>query len=208
MSYQDFAGTSSFVCLFVCLFFVYLCNYNCLCFLPLNLPFFPSLFVCMHIKTVVSLLKNTLHGWFVKHAWIWPCRGHHNQSQFHQEFAIFDREQAYPCYVVQYKVSWWWLRLVVWPKNSPCDHLGSNPFPSRALHFRCSLRKRQPAELQSCRSTDGGDTPSRLRSTPAHVRAQVSLLRRSRNFRPLTTLFFDRTFYLSAGTFDLWPFDL
>eukprot|EP00435_Cladocopium_sp_Y103_P056424 s886_g19.t1 len=28
--------------------------------------------------------------------------GHHNQQQIHQEYVIFDREQAYPCYVVQY----------------------------------------------------------------------------------------------------------
>lgn len=30
--------------------------------------------------------------------------GHHNPNQVHQEFVIFDREQAYPSYVVQYKV--------------------------------------------------------------------------------------------------------
>ena len=30
--------------------------------------------------------------------------GHHNQQQMHQEYVIFDREQAYPCYVVQYTV--------------------------------------------------------------------------------------------------------
>ena len=30
--------------------------------------------------------------------------GHHNQEQVHQEYVIFDREQAYPSYVVQYKV--------------------------------------------------------------------------------------------------------
>ena len=30
--------------------------------------------------------------------------GHHNQLQMHQEYVIFDREQAYPCYVVQYTV--------------------------------------------------------------------------------------------------------
>ncbi|CAE7701712.1 Tnks [Symbiodinium sp. CCMP2456] len=28
--------------------------------------------------------------------------GHHNSHQAHQEFVIFDREQAYPCFVVQY----------------------------------------------------------------------------------------------------------
>ena len=28
--------------------------------------------------------------------------GHHNPQQIHQEFVIFDREQAYPCYIVQY----------------------------------------------------------------------------------------------------------
>ena len=33
--------------------------------------------------------------------------GHHNSQQVHQEFVIFDREQAYPCYVVQYTV-WAW----------------------------------------------------------------------------------------------------
>ena len=33
--------------------------------------------------------------------------GHHNSQQIHQEFVIFDREQAYPCYVVQYRV-WAW----------------------------------------------------------------------------------------------------
>eukprot|EP00438_Fugacium_kawagutii_P003641 Skav224211 [mRNA] locus=scaffold939:970380:972047:- [translate_table: standard] len=31
-------------------------------------------------------------------------QGHHNPNQVHQEFVIFDREQAYPCYVVQYTV--------------------------------------------------------------------------------------------------------
>ena len=30
--------------------------------------------------------------------------GHHNQQQIHQEYVIFDKEQAYPCYVVQYTV--------------------------------------------------------------------------------------------------------
>ena len=30
--------------------------------------------------------------------------GHHNQIQVHQEFVIFDREQAYPSFVVQYLV--------------------------------------------------------------------------------------------------------
>ena len=33
-----------------------------------------------------------------------PISGHHNPQQIHQEFVIFDREQAYPCYVVQYTV--------------------------------------------------------------------------------------------------------
>ena len=33
-----------------------------------------------------------------------PVWGHHNSSQLHQEFVLFDREQAYPCYVVQYEV--------------------------------------------------------------------------------------------------------
>ena len=28
--------------------------------------------------------------------------GHHSQNQVHQEYVIFDREQAYPSYVVQY----------------------------------------------------------------------------------------------------------
>ena len=31
-----------------------------------------------------------------------PISGHHNPIQVHQEFVIFDREQAYPAYVVQY----------------------------------------------------------------------------------------------------------
>jgi hypothetical protein len=31
-----------------------------------------------------------------------PLDGHQNQQQVHQEFVIFDRDQAYPCYVVQY----------------------------------------------------------------------------------------------------------
>eukprot|EP00438_Fugacium_kawagutii_P003648 Skav224218 [mRNA] locus=scaffold939:1032560:1035025:- [translate_table: standard] len=31
-------------------------------------------------------------------------KGHHNQNQIHQEFVIFDGEQAYPSYVVQYTV--------------------------------------------------------------------------------------------------------
>ena len=31
-----------------------------------------------------------------------PIQGHHNSIQVHQEFVICDREQAYPCYVVQY----------------------------------------------------------------------------------------------------------
>ena len=30
--------------------------------------------------------------------------GHHNQHQVHQEYVIFDREQAYPAYVVQYEL--------------------------------------------------------------------------------------------------------
>ena len=30
--------------------------------------------------------------------------GHHNIHQVHQEFVIFDKEQAYPCYVVQYEL--------------------------------------------------------------------------------------------------------
>ena len=30
--------------------------------------------------------------------------GHHKKQQIHQEYVIFDREQAYPCYVVQYVV--------------------------------------------------------------------------------------------------------
>ena len=33
-----------------------------------------------------------------------PISGHHNQQQLHQEYVIFDRDQAYPCYVVQYTV--------------------------------------------------------------------------------------------------------
>ncbi|CAK9087332.1 unnamed protein product [Durusdinium trenchii] len=31
-------------------------------------------------------------------------KGHHNTTQLHQEFVISDREQAYPCYVVQYRL--------------------------------------------------------------------------------------------------------
>ncbi|CAE7541688.1 Parp12, partial [Symbiodinium necroappetens] len=31
-----------------------------------------------------------------------PIHGHHNPNQIHQEFVIFDREQAYPAFVVQY----------------------------------------------------------------------------------------------------------
>eukprot|EP00438_Fugacium_kawagutii_P003644 Skav224214 [mRNA] locus=scaffold939:985137:987398:- [translate_table: standard] len=31
-------------------------------------------------------------------------KGHHNSNQIHQEYVIFDREQAYPSYVVQYTV--------------------------------------------------------------------------------------------------------
>ena len=31
-------------------------------------------------------------------------KGHHRHRQIHQEYVIFDREQAYPCYVVQYTV--------------------------------------------------------------------------------------------------------
>ena len=31
-------------------------------------------------------------------------KGHHQLKQIHQEFVIFDREQAYPCYVVQYEL--------------------------------------------------------------------------------------------------------
>ena len=37
--------------------------------------------------------------------------GHHNPQQIHQEYVIFDREQAYPCYVVQYTV--WNILIVV-----------------------------------------------------------------------------------------------
>lgn len=33
-----------------------------------------------------------------------PINGHHRQQQLHQEYVIFDRDQAYPCYVVQYTV--------------------------------------------------------------------------------------------------------
>ena len=33
-----------------------------------------------------------------------PISGHHRQQQLHQEYVIFDRDQAYPCYVVQYTV--------------------------------------------------------------------------------------------------------
>ena len=31
-------------------------------------------------------------------------KGHHKHRQVHQEYVVFDREQAYPCYVVQYIV--------------------------------------------------------------------------------------------------------
>ena len=31
-----------------------------------------------------------------------PIRGHPQREQVHQEFVLFDREQAYPCFVVQY----------------------------------------------------------------------------------------------------------
>ena len=33
-----------------------------------------------------------------------PIKGHHRGNQIHQEFVIFDREQAYPCYVVRYEM--------------------------------------------------------------------------------------------------------
>eukprot|EP00435_Cladocopium_sp_Y103_P007578 s4866_g2.t1 len=33
-----------------------------------------------------------------------PIKGHHNIHQLHQEFVIFDGEQAYPSYVVQYTI--------------------------------------------------------------------------------------------------------
>ena len=33
-----------------------------------------------------------------------PIQGHPKTKQIHQEFVIFDREQAYPCYVVQYEL--------------------------------------------------------------------------------------------------------
>ena len=33
-----------------------------------------------------------------------PIRGHHQTEQIHQEFVIFEREQAYPCFVVQYEL--------------------------------------------------------------------------------------------------------
>lgn len=33
-----------------------------------------------------------------------PIKGHHNTTQVHQEFVVCDREQAYPCYVVEYRV--------------------------------------------------------------------------------------------------------
>ena len=44
-----------------------------------------------------------------------PIDGHQNQQQFHQEFVIFDRDQAYPCYVVQYlECLTWWLMKQTW----------------------------------------------------------------------------------------------
>ena len=41
--------------------------------------------------------------------------GHPSQNQIHQEYVIFDREQAYPCFVVQYTV--WTLIWTVVSKN-------------------------------------------------------------------------------------------
>ena len=31
-------------------------------------------------------------------------QGHHNPEQLHQEFVVFERDQAYPCFVVQYQL--------------------------------------------------------------------------------------------------------
>ena len=45
--------------------------------------------------------SGTYDSIVVKPGWV---QGHHNQYQFHQEYVIFDREQAYPCYVVQYTI--------------------------------------------------------------------------------------------------------
>ena len=45
--------------------------------------------------------SGTYDSIVVKPGWV---QGHHNQSQLHQEYVIFDREQAYPCFVVQYIV--------------------------------------------------------------------------------------------------------
>ena len=33
-----------------------------------------------------------------------PIAGHHQSQQLHQEFVIFEREQAFPCFVVQYEL--------------------------------------------------------------------------------------------------------
>ena len=49
-------------------------------------------------------------------------KGHHNQQKIHQEFAIFDRKQAYPAYVVQYSVwelvpRWYGYLLRIWPQS-------------------------------------------------------------------------------------------
>ena len=45
--------------------------------------------------------SGTYDSIVVKPGWV---QGHHHQYQFHQEYVIFDREQAYPCYVVQYTI--------------------------------------------------------------------------------------------------------
>ena len=50
---------------------------------------------------VRSDLSGTYDSIVVKPGMI---KGHHNQQQIHQEYVTFDKEQAYPCYVVQYSV--------------------------------------------------------------------------------------------------------
>ena len=49
---------------------------------------------------VRSDLSGTYDSIVVKPGMI---KGHHKQ-QIHQEYVTFDKEQAYPCYVVQYSV--------------------------------------------------------------------------------------------------------
>ena len=62
-----------------------------------------------------------------------PIRGHHNQIQVHQEFVIFDRDQAFPCYVVRY---------VVWIKCLKGD------FRSHVALCQCKLCRRKRCNAQ------------------------------------------------------------